>query len=172
MDEHVQVFVVHMTALLTIAIHPARKAQIALLVAKKVKISTKYSDFSDIFSKEKVLILPEPTKLNQHAMKLQESEQLPYRLIYSLGLIELETLKTYIKTNLVNDFIWLLKSLFSAFILFNRKPNGSLCLYVDYLDFYNLTIKNRYSLPLINELIDRLGQAKRFTELEFTSAYY
>ena len=46
------------------AIHPAKEAQIALLVAKKVKILIKYSDFSDVFLEEKVLILLKTTKLN------------------------------------------------------------------------------------------------------------
>ena len=57
-------------------IHPAQEAQIALLVAEKVKISTKYLDFLDVFLEEKALILPKVTKLNQHTIKLQEGQQL------------------------------------------------------------------------------------------------
>ena len=72
LDKHVKVFVVHVTSLLTMAIHPAREAQIALLIAKEVKISTKYSDFSDVFLEKKASILPEATKLNQHAIELQK----------------------------------------------------------------------------------------------------
>ena len=72
MDEYIKVFVMYMTFLFIIAIHLARKAQITLLVAKKVKILTKYSDFSDVFLEEKALILLKATKLNQHAIKLQE----------------------------------------------------------------------------------------------------
>ena len=64
LDDYIELFIMHITFLLTIVIHLAKKAQITLLVAKKVKIPTKYSDFSDIFSKEKVLILLEATKLN------------------------------------------------------------------------------------------------------------
>ena len=33
-------------------------------------------------------------------------------------------------------------------------------------------IKNRYPIPLIGELFDRLGQVKRFTKLDLTSAYH
>ena len=64
-------------------------------------------------------------------------------------------LKTYIETNFANNFIWLQKSPASARILFVGKPNGSLCLYVDYRSFNNLMIKNRYPLPLIGELLDQ-----------------
>ena len=87
------------------AIHPAKETQIASLIAKKMQILSKYSDFSDVFLEEKALILLEITALNQHAIKLQENQQPPYRPIYSLGPVELETLKTYIKTNLANSFI-------------------------------------------------------------------
>ena len=132
LNKHVKVFVVHVTFLLTIAIHPAKKAQITLLVATEVKISTKYSDFSDIFMKEKALILLEVTKFNQHVIKMQESQQLPYRLIYSLGPVELKTLKTYIKTNLANGFIWPSKSSASAPIFFVRKLYSSFRLCVNY----------------------------------------
>ena len=113
-----------------------------MLVAKKVKILTKYLDFSDVFSKEKVLILSEAIKLNQHVIELYEGQQPLYEPIYSLGLVELKTLKTYIKTNLVNNFIWSLKPPAGTLIFFIRKPNGSLCLYVDYWNINNLTIKN------------------------------
>ena len=105
LDEHVKAFVVHVTFLSTMPIHPARKAQIALLVAKEVKIPTKYSDFSDVFLEKKALILPKVTELNQHAFELQKGQQPPYGPIYSLDSVELETLKTYIKTNLANGFI-------------------------------------------------------------------
>ena len=145
------------------AIHPAKEAQMALLVAEEVKISTKYSDFSDVFLEEKASILPEATELNQHVIELQKGQQLLYGPIYSLGPVELKTLKTYIETNLANGFIRPLKSPAVALILFVRKPDGSLRLCVDYRGLNNLTIKNRYPLPLIGESLDRLGQAKRFT---------
>lgn len=71
-------------------------------------------------------------QLNQHAIQLQNGEQPLYRLIYSLGPIELKILKTYIKTNLANGFIWPSKLPPSTFILFIEKPDNSLYLYVNY----------------------------------------
>ena len=154
------------------SIHPAREAQIASLLAEEVKIPAEYSDFSDVFSEEKVLVLPKLTELNQHAIKLQDGKQPPYGPIYSLGPVELETLKTYIETNLANDFIWPSKSPTNAPILFVRKPEGSFRLCMDYWGLNNLMIKNQYLLSLIGESLDRLGRAKRFTQLDLTSAYH
>lgn len=68
LDENVGAFIIHMTffslSKLTILIYPARKAQIASLIAKEIKILVKFSDFSNVFSEKKALILPEITELN------------------------------------------------------------------------------------------------------------
>ena len=105
----------------TMLIYLAKKAQIALLLAEKVKISTKYSDFSDVFSEKKASTLLELIKLNQYAIEWQDSKQPLYEPIYSLGPIELKTLKIYIETNLANDFIRSSKSPAGALILFVKK---------------------------------------------------
>ena len=144
----------------------------ALLFAEQVTIPTEYSDFADVFLKKSANVLPERTGANEHAIELEEGKQPPYGPIYSLGPVELETLKTYIETNLANGFIRASKSPAGAPILFVRKPDGSLCLCVNYRGLNNLTIKNQYPLPLIGESLDRLGQAKRFTQLDLTSAYH
>ena len=104
--------------------------------------------------------------MNYHAIRLEESKQLPFSLIYSLGSVELETLKTYIQTNLANGFIWPSKSLVKGFILFDKKPDRSFRLCVDYWSLNNITIKNQYLL------LDRLAQAKRFTQFDLIIAYY
>ena len=110
--------------------------------------------------------------MNEHAIKLEEGKQPPFSPIYSLGPVELKTLKTYIKINLANGFIWPFKSPAGALILFDRKPDRSLRLCVDYRGLNNITIKNRYPLPLIGKSLDRLGRARRFTQLDLTNAYY
>ena len=43
---------------------------------------------------------------------------------------------------------------------------------MNYQGFNNFTTKNRYSLSLIAKSLNRLGQAKRFIQLDFTSAYH
>ena len=43
--------------------------------------------------------------MNEHAIELEKSKKWPFGPIYNLGSMKLETLKTYIKTNLVNDFM-------------------------------------------------------------------
>ncbi len=107
--------------------------------------------------------LPENTGINEHAIKLINKKQPPYGPIYALSPVELETLKAYIETHLKTGFIWPSKSPTGAFILFDKKPDGSFCLYMDYRGLNNLTIKNQYPFPLIGEALDCLGRVKRFT---------
>ena len=125
-----------------------------------IKVLAEYSDFADVFSPDLATEFPEHTEINTHAIDLEESKQPPYGPIYSLGPVELETLKTYIETNLANDFIRPSKSPAGAPILFDKKQDGSLRLCVDYRGLNNITIKNRYPLPLVGESLDRLGRAK------------
>ena len=75
-------------------------------------------------------------------MELKKGKQLLYKPIYSLGPVELKTLKTYIETNLANCFIQASKSRANALILFVHKLDGSFCLCVNYSALSNLTIKN------------------------------
>ena len=106
LDPEHETFVVHVASLnLVPGIHPDREAQIASLLTEEVKIPDEYSDFTDVFSEEKALVLPERTELNEHAIDLEDGKQPPYGPIYSLGPVELETLKTYIETHLKTGFI-------------------------------------------------------------------
>ena len=52
------------------------------------------------------------------------------------------------------------------------KKDGGLRFCVDYRQLNNITIKNRYALPLISELQDRFQGAKWFTKLDVRDAYY
>ena len=156
LDKNIETFVIHVTSLSLnlMPIHLALKAQIILLVIQKVQIPSEYSDFSDIFSEKKDLILPEAINLNQHIIELQKSQQLSYRPIYSLDLVKLKILKTYIKTNFFNNFIWPSKSPAGALIFFIGKLDGNLYLCVNDWGLNNFTIKNKYLLSLISKLLN------------------
>ncbi len=154
--------------------HPLKKAQIAHLKADKAptKVLSKYADFADVFSPKLAAELPEHTGINDHAIELVDDRQPPYGPTYSLGPVELETLKAYIKNNLASGFIRLSKSPTRASILFDKKPDGSLSLCVDYQGLNNLTIKNWYPLLLVGELLNWLGRARHFTQLDLTNVYH
>lgn len=106
-----ETFLVHVAALEALlpgmTIYSSREAQISALKQNEapVEVLPKYADYADLFSFHLAMELPENTGINEHAMKLQEGKQPPYRLIYSLAPVEVETLKIYIKTHLKTRFI-------------------------------------------------------------------
>ena len=180
MDEESETFVVYVTAVEALAglaemiMHPSQTAQIATLKQDKTltKVLSKYVDYANVFSFDLAMELFENTGISKDVIKLQDGKQPAYRPIYSLGPMELETLKTYIKTYLKTGFIWPSKSSASALILFDKKPDSSLWLCINYWDLNNLTIKNQYPLSLIGKALDWLDKAKQFTQLDMNSAYH
>src|SRR3954467_7679606 len=61
---------------------------------------------------------------------------------------------------------------FGAPVLFVHKKEGTLRLCVDYRALNKVTIKNRYPLPRIEELMDRLTGAKYFSKIDLYSGYH
>ena len=43
---------------------------------------------------------------------------------------------------------------------------------VDYCGLNKVTIKNRYPIPLVSEMLDRLSKARVFTKLDLRDAYH
>ncbi len=183
LDENSETFVVHVRALRVskpagMPIHPFRAAQIISQSTGKptlaalqwdkapTEIPSEYSDYATVFLADLAMELTENTGMNKDAIELIESKQPPFGPIYSLGQVELETLKTYIENHLKTE------SPAGVPIFFNKKPDGSLCLCVNYRGLNNLTIKNQYLLHLISKSLDRLGRAKRFTQLDLISVYH
>ena len=170
-----KIFVVHVAALteaMTIPIYPFCQAQVAALSSEETGILAEYSDFSNIFSSDSTAELPEHTRINNHPINLLNDKQPPYCPIYSPGPVEVEMLKTYIEANLASGFIRPSKFLAGTIILFVRKIHGSFYFCIDYRGIKNLTIKDRYLLPLTGKSLNCRRRAKRFTHLDLTNAYH
>ena len=176
LDIDSKTFVVHMIIWEQeeMPVHSKRQAQVEALLFNKAPtaVLAEYSNFNNVFLAENTAKLPENTGINKHTSKLEESKYPTFGRNYNLEQVELETLKTYINTNLTNGFTRPSKSPAGALILFDKKPDGSLCLYVDYLGFNNITIKNQYLLLLNCESWNWLDCAKRFTQWDLTYAYH
>ena len=137
-------FIMHIVILDILRVYLFQTAQIRLLQVNKIPITifAKYSNYIDIFLFKFAIKLSKYIDINNYTIKLEKNKQPFYSLIYSLKLIELEILKVYIETNLVNSFIKSFKLLIKVLILFNCKFNRSFCLYINYYSFNSLIIKN------------------------------
>ena len=85
---------------------------------------------------------------------------------------ELLVLKEYIEENLAKGFIRHSSSPAGAPVLFVKHANGSLRFCVYYCGLNEMTIKNRYHLPLIHKTLARLQKARWYTKLDLHDGYY
>ena len=116
-------------------------------MVKEVIVLAKYTNFADIFLEKSANICLEQIRANKHIIELEQSKQPPYRPIYSLAPIELKNFKTYIKINLVNNFILVSKSPAGTPILFVSKPNNSFHECANYQELNNLKSKIVINYP-------------------------
>ena len=89
-----------------------------------------------------------------------------------MSAVELATMKEYVKGYLANGFIRPSQSPAAAPVMFVKRPDGKLRLVVDYRGLNAVTVKNRFPLPLIPEMLDRLHMAKVFTKIDLRNAYH
>ena len=134
-------------------------------------VPDEYAEFADVFEPKNSQKLPPHRHGVDHEIPLVPNSKPVYGSIYNLSETELKTLKDYIDNMVAKGFIRPSKSPFGSPVLFVKKPDGSLRLCVDYRKLNDITIKNRYALPLISELFDRLKNAKYFTRLDMADAY-
>src|SRR5579859_5298526 len=74
--------------------------------------------------------------------------------------------------NLSKGYIRHSQSPCGAPILFVKKPDGMLRICTDYRGLNKLTKKNRYPLPQIGNLLDRIANAKYFTKFDVRDGYH
>lgn len=135
------------------------------------QIPSDYHDYADVFSKARAHRLP-PSRPYDHQIHLQPGTTPPYGPVYRLSELELESLREFIDENLAKGFIRPSTSPAGAPILFAKKKDGSLRLCVDFRGINNITVKDRYPLPRIDNLLDRLSRAKWFTKIDLRNGYY
>src|SRR4051812_48194757 len=140
------------------------------LLTSDEKIQNLLKEYQDIFPDD-LPGLP-PYRSVDHGIELVDGAEPPHRSIYALSQEELQILKKTLQELLDLGFIQPSKSPYGAPILFVKKKDGSLRMCVDYRALNKLTIKNRYPLPRIDEIFDRVQGAKVFSKLDLRSGYH
>ena len=129
------------------------------------------SDYKDVFREE----LPNGLsleKLIDHAIETIPGTEPPFRPIYRLSYEETAELKRQLEDLLAKGYIKPSVFSYGAPVLFVQKKEGTLRLCVNYRALNKITVKNRYPLPRIDELLDKLVDAKYFTKIDLCSGYY
>uniref|UniRef100_A0A3P9K7H2 ribonuclease H n=1 Tax=Oryzias latipes TaxID=8090 RepID=A0A3P9K7H2_ORYLA len=135
------------------------------------KVPYCYHHLEEVFSKSKALSLP-PHRPYDCAIDLIPGSTIPKGHLYSISASERQALNDYIDGSLAAGLIRPSSSAAGAGFFFVGKKDGTLRPCVDYSALNNITIKNRYPLPLMTSVFDQLQQAKVFIKLDLRNAYH
>ena len=105
-------------------------------------------------------------------VELEPGKVPPVGVQYRLSPREKEELTRQLKVALDKGWIEPSSSPFGAPVLFAPKKNGGLRLVLDYRAVNKITVKNRYPLPRIDDLLDQLNGATIFSGLDLAAGYY
>ena len=143
-------------------------------ISEKTDLSSipeEYHEYTDVFSKSKAETLTPHHPYNLW-IDLEKDFYSPVGTIYFLFKFEQKALKEFIDENLTNGFIRSTLSPHRAPVLFVKKKDGSLWLYVDFRRLNRIMKKDRYPLPLISDLLDSLRKARIYTKINLRHVYY
>ena len=128
------------------------------------------SEFSDVFPEE-LPGLP-PLREVDFPIDLVPGAAPISRTPYRMAATELAELKRQLADLLAKGFIQPSASPWGAPVLFVKKKDGSLRLCIDYRQLNQVTVKNKYPLPRIDDLFDQLHGAAVFSKIDLRSGYY
>jgi len=135
-----------------------------ILKEVKVKLSSKYHDYLDVFDRAMTDQLP-PHRFYDHKIELTGEKTSSWSRLYHMSDYKLQKMKNYLIEYLNKNFISFSSTSYASFILFVEKKDGSLRFCVDYRKLNALTKRNRYPLLLIDETLARIQGSKYLTRL-------
>ena len=127
-------------------------------------------DYPEILTNDPPVGLPKGHTV--HAIPLQNEGQTVYRNMYRLAPKEREEVQRQVTDFLNRGIIRPSTSPFGSPVLFVPKPDGTQRMCIDYRAVNKITIKNRYPMPRVDDLFDRLQGAKYFSSLDLLSGYH
>ena len=125
-------------------------------------------EFGDVFQNPPGL---PPMRNVAHAAPLMPGSRPPYRRNYRMTELERAELKRQLISLLEKGLIRPSVSPYGSPVIFVRKPNGELRLCIDYRAINKLTVRNRYPLPRVDEILDKLQGSSCFSSLDLAAGY-
>ena len=139
-------------------------------IVEKISMIPVVDEYADVFPDE-ILELP-PSRDVDSTIDLIPGVGLVSMAPYRMAPVELAELKKQIEDLLEKKFIRPSASPWRASVLLVKKKDDSSRLCVDYCQLNKMTIKNKYPLPKIDDLLDQLRGAAVFSKIDLRSGYH
>uniref|UniRef100_A0A3B3IH81 Gypsy retrotransposon integrase-like protein 1 n=1 Tax=Oryzias latipes TaxID=8090 RepID=A0A3B3IH81_ORYLA len=135
------------------------------------KVPSCYHDLKAVFCKFKASALP-PHRPYDCAIELLNCAPLPKGRLFNLSGPEKSAMEKYIQEALSLGHIRPSTSPIGAGFFFVEKKDKTLRPCIDYRELNKITVKDKYSLPLIDSVFDSVQQATIFSKLDLRNAYH
>lgn len=134
-------------------------------------VPEEYRQYAKVFSEPDSERLPEH-KPYDHTIDLKPDAPETIRSkVYPMPVNEQAELDAFLDENLRKGYIVPSKSPMASPVFFVKKKDGKLRMVQDYQKLNDITVKNRYPLPLASDIINRLRQSKYFTKFDVRWGY-
>lgn len=183
---HHTITVVSATTLLRTLRKPAKVDSVYLLVPKAIEraptpsqntttppppsIQRVVNEYGDLFAEPTAP--PPPRPQHDHTIQVLPQQRPPFSHPFRLSPQDKLELQRQLEQLLDQDRIRPSKSPYGAPVLFVKKKDGTQRLCVDYRALNRQTVRDRYPLPLIDELLQELQGATIFSKLDLRSGYH
>lgn len=127
------------------------------------------TEFSTLFDEPKGL---PPQRSFDHAIDLIPGATLVNIRPYRYNPAQKDEIEAQVADMLAQGIIQISRSPFASPVLLVRKKDGEWRFCIDFRHLNAITVKNRYPLPIIDELLDELQGAKWFTSLDLRAGYH
>ncbi|KAJ0800601.1 putative nucleotidyltransferase, Ribonuclease H [Helianthus annuus] len=126
-------------------------------------------DFADVFKTPDSL---PPKRSCDHKIKLIDESVTINQRAYRYPMGQKDIIEKMVQEMLDMGIIWHSVSSFASPVVLVKKKDGSWRLCIDYRKLNDQTVKNRFPIPLIEELLEELGGANVFSKLDLRSGYH
>ena len=129
------------------------------------------TEFNDVLVARSPPVLP-PKRAIDHKINILPGSTPPANAPYKLNATQLPELKKQLIKLETSGLIHSSNSPYGVHVIFVAKKDGTMRMCMDYRALNKITIKGKYPLPVIDDLLDQLAGAQFFTRIDLRSGYH